>query len=101
MRLCEIERIEHGGDVGDSSIENVGGRIVRLVAPAETARVGQDQTKASRRERTDIAALVPILDRLDHAVLKDERRAFPFDALMDANSLVVSVRHRFKSPISS
>src|SRR5437773_6260219 len=97
MRFREIERVEHGGDIGDPPIKAVRTRIVRLVALAVTAPVDQDQPIVGL-ERIDIAGPVPILDGLYQAVLEDEWLPLPLNAIMDTYTSVICKWHRVTPP---
>jgi hypothetical protein len=47
-----------------------------------------------RLEGVNIASPIPVLHTVGEAVLQHKRGAFPFDLVMDANSLIVSIWHR-------
>jgi hypothetical protein len=92
MGLRDAHRIGHRRDIRYPFVERIGTGIMRLVALPVTTRIEQHQSVIAL-EGIHVPEFVPVVDALREPVLQDERRAFAFDTLVNADALIIGIWH--------
>lgn len=92
MCVGDFELLEDGDDVGGIALASIGLRLVRFIARTVSTRIDQDQAM-SRLQGFDIAEVIPGLEAVGEAVLEHQRRAITLNLVMNADALIVGVRH--------
>jgi hypothetical protein len=92
-RRCNLQIVQHGDDVGGLPASPICRLIVRLVAPAVSASVDEDEAIGVGKPR-DVPSVPPVLSRPGQAVVEHQRLPAPRDLVVDTRAIVHRVRHR-------
>ena len=99
MRAFNPFSVEDGEDVADALVERVGRGIVRRVAAALAAGIEEDEAIGVTQSPNLTSVLAaPIFETSKEADVKDQRWPAALDLIVNADAVVVGVRHRWPSP---